>query len=481
MSAKKIIYHSLLGIFLVVFFFLSSCKKDKIDRSGQVELKFSTDTLTFDTLFVSLGSTTRSFTVRNPSKKQVEISHIYLKGMNNSNFRLTIDGDLTNEVKDIIIPAQDSIYIFAEVTVDPNREHLPFIIEDEVVFETKGKKQQVILNAYGQNAHFINGETIETQTWTNDLPYVILNSVEIAEHHTLTIQEGVTVYFGGNSGMFVSGTLKVEGGKDTTGWVTFRGYRLDKQVTGVAYDKLPGQWLGVFLMRGSQNNEINNFRMRGSQYGLNIGNTEIAEIPNISFANAPDLKISNSIIYNSSTYGIFAFLSKVDATNVLIYNAGKNAFNVSLGGEYDIKHCTFYLKPSVFLEHKEPAVYISNYHIIDVNSPTFTADLNFKMTNSIADGSGEDEILYDLDKNTTVKSMVENSAIRNKITFPDVVETNVNLYNENFGYIDVNKDDYRLGKGSVLINKGKNIGIKNDILWNPRDEQPDIGAFEYIE
>ena len=44
-----------------------------------------------------------------------------------------------------------------EVTVDPNALSTPFIIEDELRFNTNGNEQHVDLIAWGQNAHFHGG------------------------------------------------------------------------------------------------------------------------------------------------------------------------------------------------------------------------------------------------------------------------------------------------------------------------------------
>jgi hypothetical protein len=95
----------------VIFFtsaslFFTSCKKDKINQDSDVRLDFLTDTLTFDTVFVSLGSTTKSFTVRNTDKSPVEISKIYLKNGANSSFRLTVDGDKVNSAQNVVIPGK---------------------------------------------------------------------------------------------------------------------------------------------------------------------------------------------------------------------------------------------------------------------------------------------------------------------------------------------------------------------------------------
>lgn len=478
---NKIVVSNWLILFFVglVFVLWTSCKKDKIDYGSSVRLSLMTDTLTFDTVFVSLGSTTKSFTVRNTENSPIEISKIYLKNGNQSSYRLTIDGDATNSAEKVIIPAKDSIYIFVEVTIDPNSETLPFIIEDEVIFEINGNRQQVVLQAYGQNAHFFNGESIQSQTWTNDLPYVILNSIELEEGHTLTIQEGVTVYFGGNSAMFINGTLKIQGGQDTAQWVTFRGYRLDKQVTGIAYDQLPGQWMGLFFMRNSRNNEITNFRMRGSQYGINVGNTTLDELNQVSIANAPDLKISNSVIYNSSVYGLYGFLAKIHATNVLIYDAGRNAFSATLGGEYLFEHCNFYLKSSNFFEHKEPAFYASNYHVYNIQAPALKGPLKLEIINSVIDGQLPDEFLLDVLERNQVDISIAHSSIRAKETLDSIIVQEANLLNVDNGFEDTYKNNFQLKENSVLIDKGKAIGVGVDISGKPRTEIPDIGVFEY--
>lgn len=475
--------HIFFWITVILFAFgsllLTSCKKDKINQSANVQLGFLTDTLTFDTVFVALGSTTKSFTVRNTGKSPIEISKIYLKNGVNSSYRLTIDGDKGNSAQNVFIPAKDSIYIFVEVTIDPNSDTLPFIMMDEVVFEINGKQQQVVLQAYGQNAHFFNGESIETQTWTNDLPYVILNSLEVAKGHTLTIQEGVTVYFGGNSGMVVNGNLQIQGGQDSARWVTFRGYRLDKQVTGIPYDNLPGQWLGLFLMRESGSHDIKNFRLRGSQFGINVGNTTLEELNKISINNAPQLNISNSEIYNNSVYGLYGFLAKINATNVLIHDIGRNAFAGVLGGEYNLQHCTFYLRASNYFDHKQPTVYLSDYHIYNSESPAIVANLKSNFTNTVIDGAAEEEIIFDPIDAKRVTSIIENCALKTKEGLPNYVTSSSNLLNLDFGFENIIKSNFHLKENSILIGKGKDIQVLYDIDGKARKSTPDIGAYEF--
>src|ERR1700677_3867654 len=98
----------------VVLLFFSDCQKDKLSNGP---LTFSTDTLTFDTVFVTQGSTTQSFTVHNTSKYPVKISSIQLVQSVGNQFRINVDGEPGNATN-VQIPGRDSIYIFAEVTVN---------------------------------------------------------------------------------------------------------------------------------------------------------------------------------------------------------------------------------------------------------------------------------------------------------------------------------------------------------------------------
>lgn len=470
----------LLFISAVVWMFLlmTSCKKDKVVAGQSDWLSFSTDTLSFDTLFVSLGSTTQYFTVKNNHNKDIELDYIYLAQGNGSPYRLTIDGDPGNEARNLLIPAKDSVYIYVEVTVDPNDSELPFVILDEVVFKTKNSSKSVALQAYGQNAHFFNGEVIQTQVWTRDLPYVILNSIELEEGHSLTIQEGTTVYFGGGSGMFINGSLNIEGGQDSTDWVTFRGYRLDKQANGVAYDQLPGQWLGLFLMRESGQNTIRNFVMKGSEFGLNIGTTELDKLESVSVSNAPELRIENSIIYNHSVYGIYSFLAHVHATNLLIYNIGRNGYHASLGGNHLMEHSTIYLGSSNFFDHKEPSLYASDYHLLDKSQPPFYAPLNFNMVNTIVDGSYQEEVLFDFIEDESTVS-ITHSSLKYQESLPALVELSQVFQNEDNGFEDIRKSEFSLKENSILIGQGKDIQVPFDLIGKERKNPPDIGAFEF--
>src|SRR2546422_122635 len=69
----KILRLALILSFPFSLLFFSNCHKEVF---GNGHLSFSTDTLTFDTVFATLGSTTRYFKVFNKDKKSVKISDI---------------------------------------------------------------------------------------------------------------------------------------------------------------------------------------------------------------------------------------------------------------------------------------------------------------------------------------------------------------------------------------------------------------------
>ncbi len=155
----------------------SSCKKNiEVDTAGQ--LTFSADTVFFDTVFTTIGSVTKTFKIYNPNNGVVKIDNIQLRGGSASHFRIAADGDNGTSFGDIEILPGDSLFLFAEVTVDPNDDFFPFIVEDYVDIQYNGKNESIYLAAFGQNAHFHGGPDALTtigcnEVWNNDLPHVV--------------------------------------------------------------------------------------------------------------------------------------------------------------------------------------------------------------------------------------------------------------------------------------------------------------------
>ena len=106
-------------------------------------------------------------------------------GGSSSAYKINVDGFAIPEVNNLEIEANDSLYVFVQVNVDPNSANLPFIIRDSIQVSYNGNNRLVQLEAWGQNAHFFRNKEITTdETWTNDLPYVILGYLYIDQNKT---------------------------------------------------------------------------------------------------------------------------------------------------------------------------------------------------------------------------------------------------------------------------------------------------------
>jgi hypothetical protein len=93
------------------------------------------------------------FRVVNPNNRKINISNLSLARGNSSFYRLNIDGIPGKSFQNIEIAAGDSIYVFVEVTIDPNAQSNPFVYQDSVVFETNGNIQDVDLYSVARNCY----------------------------------------------------------------------------------------------------------------------------------------------------------------------------------------------------------------------------------------------------------------------------------------------------------------------------------------
>src|ERR1700744_6122127 len=109
---------------------LYACKKDSFITSSNASLSTSvyTDTLKYDTVFTSVGSITQSFKIFNNNNQKLLLSKVKLMGGNASFFKININGDPAPEVDNIEIDANDSIYVFVTVNINPNNASTPFVV-----------------------------------------------------------------------------------------------------------------------------------------------------------------------------------------------------------------------------------------------------------------------------------------------------------------------------------------------------------------
>jgi len=455
---------------LLIGWMLASCKKDAVITDSSAKLDFSTDTVLFDTVFATVGSTTHQFRVYNNNKKNIVISSIRLAGGGNSQFRINVDGLSGTYFEEVEIPPNDSIYVFVEVTIDPSSGTLPFIINDSVVFVTNGNTQSVILNAWGQDAHFFNGTIFCDMNWTNDKPYVIYNSILVDSGCTLTIDPGVLVYSNNYSAIYVKGTLDVNGTVDDP--VVFQADRLES-----FYQDIPGQWLGIFLLRGSVNNSIDHAEIKNAFYGVSVGSHDNPDLTSFTDDNAPDVVIDHSIIHNMTYTGIFGFFCYMVVRNTLVYDCGQHNAHLAFGGLYDFTHVTLANYGTENLEHADAVLEMGNFAISGGVHASVSLDVTF--TNCIVDGSIEDEIVFDDDNISSFDYVFENCVLKTTMATSGVEFISVQV-NKSPVFVSIADEDYHLSSNSPCVDAGKVTTVTDDLEENPRDANPDIGAYEYI-
>ncbi len=249
-------------LFAVILIFTFGCRKTTFITSKDASVYFSVDTLHFDTVFTTTGSVTQLVKIFNQNDQKLRLNNVQLRGGTASAFKLNVDGIAGTDFRNIELEANDSIYVFVSVTINPSVDSLPFIVRDSVLVSYNGNEEFIQLEAYGQNAHFLRGNTISSNSfWRNDLPYIILDSITIEPGVKLTIDAGCRIYSHANAPFIVNGSLQING--DSTSRVTFAGDRLDPD-----YNDLPGSWPGVYFSNTSTANVLNYTTIKNAYQGI---------------------------------------------------------------------------------------------------------------------------------------------------------------------------------------------------------------------
>jgi len=458
----------LIGPMFVLIAGLNSCRKESFILSPDAKLNVSIDSLRFDTVFTSTGSITRTVKIYNENDQKLRISYIRIGGGQASYFAMNADGIEGQDIRDLEIKANDSLYIFVAVTINPNANNLPFLVSDSLMVGYNGNEKKIQLEAYGQNAHFIrNGLVVSNTTFVNDLPYVILGGLTIDTNITLTIDKGARLYFHADAPLITDGTLEVKGTK--TDSVIFTGDRLDED-----YRDLPASWPGIYFRASSKNNAMEYAVIKNAYQGI------VADQPS---GNAnPKINLRECIIDNIYEGGITGIQTSIRAINCQVSNCGNNLLLVN-GGDYSFTHCTIASYSNIFVLHKKPVLYLNNWDSSQAGIKSYPLVARF--TNNIFwgdNGTVEDEVVVSKKGNTFFDVVFSNnlykvlqdpafSTLTNNLKNLDPLFDSVNIGTKYF--------NFRLQtKPSPAINKGIPAGIYIDLDGKPRDSQPDMGCFE---
>ena len=499
--------HATIIILVTLLILTLSCRKDFSTVESYGNLSFSKDTVYLDTVFTNIGSATYNLKVYNNSSKNISVPKITLANGTNSFYRLNVDGVAGGYFEDINILANDSLYIFIETTIDYNTVTNP-IYTDKILFDNGNNLQDVDLVTLVQDATFIYPNRNETTfnidslqlegensiygrflndselTFTNEKPYVIYGYAAVKNNKKLTIDAGAKIYFHNNSGLIIdnNGSLQINGTFDNK--VVFEGDRLSFD-----YHDIAGQWGTIWIRKGSLNNEINYTEIKNASIGILIDS--------IGSDTKPTLKINNSEIYNSASYGMLAKQSNIEANNLVIGSSGASSFSGTSGGSYSFTHCTFanYWNEDI---RTSPTVYISNSsNSFDENTEVLTTLINplkVSFTNCIIDGDRNIEFLLYKQNNTATdfeyninncliqfNDVNENYTNNIEMNLDDTNHYQNNIINGNADFKNTSTNEFLIGSESDAINTAASSLITSDILNTPRTPTIDIGAYQHTD
>ncbi len=463
---------------LVLSLTMPSCQRN--NNVDGVKLEFSMDTVMFDTVFTTITSSTRSFTVRNTTGSPVEVD-IALASGKQSYYSINVDGVAGTEFRNVEIPAHDSIFVFVKVNINPTDQNLPYLVTDSVMFYQKNRAQSVQLVAFGQDAHFIIpnagsssmpyrvvAHEHEHVHWTNDKPWVIYGWAVVDSLGKLTIDPGTKVYVHAGGGIWVYryGNIHINGTVDEP--VTITGDRLE---SFFANDY--AQWNSLWINEGIEENLIENAIISNSSYGIHLEALE-------EYTGNKTI-INNSVIHNNQVMGIRAEGANLEMNNCQVSNNGSYSLALMVG-DFLLNHVTVanYFSQS---GRKSPAVALTNNFIKteviggEAVNVTYLGDANATFNNCIIYGYLDNEF------GVGEKSGAElNYTLHNCIVKRDSIQNGhyVNCFNANPKFIATYGQNYNLEETSPAIDAGMTgLGITTDILGRPRNGIPDIGAYEY--
>ncbi len=448
-----------LSLLNISFYYSCTPEEEIITLNPGITLKFSQDTVLFDTIFTTRQSITQRLKVYNPQVQAVETS-INLSGGALSPYSIYVNGRQGTAFENVRLRGGDSLLILVEAFIDPQDENTPFLVEDSLRFTTNASRQTVRLRSWGQNAYFIGSWHIHQDTSLSaNLPYVISDSIWVQESGHLKIPAGSRLYFEQDASLQVDGRLQVRGVAELP--VLFTHTRQDG-----AYANAPGQWRGILLSEKSHDHAIQHAAIRNAEVGIFLIQTDSDTVP--------DLKISHTVIENMSVNGILAANADIDGFNLLINHCVVNALGNFGSGYYRYTHCTFANDVGIF-SREGPALFFADT-LMDL--PSSGQAFQLVLNNNIVWGNRSQELLIGLEQAGS-QVAVQANLIRAETTLPSVIEGNI--YNEDPQFNGSVIYDYSLDSTSAAIDQGITTFVVSDLAGNERDAQPDLGAYEFIK
>jgi len=307
-----------IGLGLASIIGFQSCREDFDYDPISSDLRYSSDTISVDTVYNFSKSETYVLKIYNPENDDRVIPKIFLTRGESSYFNINVDGKAGSYFENVPIRKKDSLFIFVEVNA--KEAFANPLYDDEINFVTTNSSKKIKLLSWIEKAKIHSKDaTLSSENWNVNEAQVIDGNLTIT--NDLTIEKGAKVYFkkgasltiAENANLTVNGALNEE--------VKFRSARHDNK-----YDSIPNQWNKIELSPNSSS-KINYAKIIGGSTGIHV--------------NQAKLKISNSKIMNNQSYGILAKNATIVGHNLVMNNSNLATLAIELGGSYEFYHSTF--------------------------------------------------------------------------------------------------------------------------------------------
>ncbi|WP_345167072.1 hypothetical protein [Nibribacter koreensis] len=435
-------------------------KDEEFTPDANAMLRFEADTVVFDTVFTQVGSVTKRLKVHNSNQNAVRISEIKVAGMGASPFQVFVNGRPGPLLESVEVRGGDSLLLLVKATINPTADNQPFLVRDSIQFLTNGNQQQVILEAYGQNAAFYRKYTAGcAETWTASKAHVIYDSVTVPAGCTLIIEKGAQIHLHKNAKLKVLGTLLVRGEEKER--VRFQQVRQEED-----YRNAPGQWQGLEFGPTSTGNKLQYIEIKNAVTGIFL-KAEGNQIPSIT--------LEQTFIKTMLQSGVLSHGGNVTLINSIITNTGEYALAGLGGGQYKIYFSTLANYANDFVRFSPSFVFSEEL------GTTRKAAYQVEVVNSILWGRQDEELRFGPATLGSAKS-IKHSFVKTVAYAADLAGNN-NQINVDPKFRDAPKFDFQIIKLSPANKAGTPFNnILLDYEAKERDKtMPDVGALEVID
>ena len=243
------------------------------------------------------------------------------------------------------------------------------------------------------------------------------------------------------------------------------------------YDRVSGQWKGIRFHEPSYENTINYADIHSTYNGIVCDSSGVDRLK---------LSLYNSIVHNCQGYGVKVVHSVVDVVNCQITNTLMDCLAV-YGGAARVMQSTIAQFYS-FDANRGAALRFANY-----DEERILPLYQFDCVNCLVTGYADDVVMGEADSTATYNFSFENCLLRTPAISDTIRVKNVIWENpedtltgsvKHFAKMDTENliYDFRLDSLSTAIGKALPIeGLPYDRLGIRRDEEPDLGCYEYVK